>query len=55
MTGSPIPDLSDDPVVNFCLHEVIADHAGAAREKEAAKQRRENWKTENTDHLESVE
>jgi len=54
MTGAALPELSEDPVVSFCLKEVIAVAAGGAKKMAAKKQEVESWKNEDTSHLEGV-
>lgn len=54
MTGAGLPKFSDDPVVDFCVREVIAVAVGAERKIAEKDRERDAWKQGDTKHLESV-
>lgn len=55
MTGAPMPSFSSDPVVDFCVKEVIATKVGAAKKIAEKKAETERWKKGDTSHLEGHE
>lgn len=52
MTGTGLPQFSADPVVDFCVKEVIAVAVGAERKIAEKDRERKAWKKGDTSHLE---